>query len=796
VSRSCLAAAAFLAAVLAAVAASASERKLALEVVMNGRPTGQVGEFFDRDGALYARPSELTELGFALPHNIAATTEPILLTSLPNVRARVDEATQTLVVEAGDAALIPNQLSGGVAAVPLAPLSPSGYGALLNYDVLGTYSIPQTGGIGQQNTGGAQLDLRAYTPFGVLENTGLVNITPYPGQATTVRLGTTFDHADPDDLRIWRLGDVVTGALSWSRAVRLGGAQVSSDFALRPDLVTYPLPVISASAAVPSTVDVMVNGIRQFSQPVQPGPFVVPTLPVVTGAGEIAVTVLDALGRQTLVTLPFYSSASLLNPGLASYSLEAGTVRQNYGLITDRYSGAAVNGTVRYGVTDWLTLENHEEATDTLALLGGGAVMKVGTLGVVSAGVSGSSGHAAMSAGAVSTGAGGNNGGQVAAGFQRVSRDLSFSVNGTFSIGGYRDVAAEYGVPVPRSTLNASVGYQLGKWGSIGVGYVDQVPGTAVSVPPNSQPGYALITGAPIALATASYSVPIAGVASFYATAFKDLHNDHSYGVAFGVSFALGRSASASTGGSLDSGRAASSLTIAKPALVEDDYGYRVQDSEGVAAQHLAEGEFLSPWGRVTAGVEQSEGQSAVQGGASGTLVLADGHPFAGDQINDSFAVVSTGGVAGVPVLYENRLVGTTDSSGHLLVPSLLSYQNNLLAVDTTRLPPDIDVGQTSVLVRPADRSGTVVDFHIRKVHSALLTLLDAGGKPIPIGSVAKVSGAEDQPVGYDGQAYVTGLQPTNRVLVTLPNGTSCTVQFDYKPVKGDIPLIGPLRCK
>jgi hypothetical protein len=50
---------------IAATVASASERTLALEVVINGRPTGRVGEIIDRDGALYAMPAELTGLGFA-----------------------------------------------------------------------------------------------------------------------------------------------------------------------------------------------------------------------------------------------------------------------------------------------------------------------------------------------------------------------------------------------------------------------------------------------------------------------------------------------------------------------------------------------------------------------------------------------------------------------------------------------------------------------------------------------------------------------------------------------------------
>ncbi len=796
-----LGAAALLAVLMATSMAAASERTLALEVVLNGRPTGRVGEFIDRDGTLYARPSELSDLGFILPRAVADGAEPIPLSSLSNVRARMDEAKQTLVVEANDAALEPTELAGGSAAVPLAPLSRPGYGALLNYDLLGTFggasataggsSANGGGANGGAVRGGALLDLRGFSPYGVLQSTGLVNLAPDPGQNTTVRLDTTYVYTDADALRRWRAGDVITGALSWSRAVRLGGGQVSSDFGLRPDLITYPLPVISASAAVPSTVDVMVNGIHQFSDAVEPGPFAVRTLPVVTGAGEIAVTVVDALGRQTLVTLPFYASSALLKPGLASYSVEAGAVRQNYGLSTDRYTGSAMSGSLRYGVTDWLTLEQHTEATDTLGLLGGGAVLRVGTLGIVNAAVSASSAR-----GSVSTGVGDGTGGLVSAGFRRISQDLSFSVNASFATDGYRDIAAASGAPVPRSTLNASLGYQLGRWGGIGVGYINQIPGAGGAWQLNTQQDNFFGTNQPIALATASYSIPIAGVASFYATSFKDLRNDHNYGVAFGVSFAFGPSVSATVGGSLNNGRAGTSLDIAKPALVQNDYGYQVQDQEGVVPQRVAQAEFLSPWGRVTGGVEQSAGQVAVRAGASGAIAWTDDHLFASDQIGDSFAVISTGGVADVPVLYENRLVGETDASGHLLVPSLMSYQNNRLAVDPSRLPPDIDVGQTSVLVRPPDRSGIVVDFNIRKVHAALLKLVDSSGKPIPIGATAQVAGAEDQPVGYDGEAYVTGLQPNNRMQVGLPNGAGCIVQFAYTPAKGDIPVIGPLVCQ
>ncbi len=776
--------AALVATSLAAGAALAADREMVLEIIMNGRSTGQLGEFVDRDGTLYAHPSELRDLGFVLPPRKTPGDEPIPLSSLPNVRVRVDEARQTLLVTAGDAALRPTELGGG-AATALAPLTPSEFGAVLNYDVLGTYTAGQT-------TGGALLDARVFGPYGLLQSTGLVNISPAAGEQSVVRLDTTYTFSEPDETRRWRVGDVLSGALAWTRTVRLGGVQVASDFTLRPDLVAYPLPVVSSSAAVPSTVNVMVDGIRQYSAPVQPGPFEARTLPVVSGAGDVAVVVQDALGRQTAVTLPFYASTTLLKPGLASYSVELGAVRQNYGLANDTYTDAALSGSVRYGQYDWLTLEGHGEATDGLTLLGAGAALQVGRIGIANAAVSASSGRG----GVPNSGGAPARGGQVASGFQRLSHSLSFGVSGTVATGGYRDLAAVNGEPVPELSLNASVGYQLGKWGSIGLAYVSQ---RSRAQPAGQSVGgldASLLSNPHVELATASYSVPVADGVSFYATGFKDLHQARSYGVGFGVSFLLGSTTSASVGGALNNGRSSTAISVAKPALVQDDYGYQIQDSEGFAAQHQADGEYLSRWGRVTAGVSQTQGVAAGRAGASGALAWAGGDLFASDQINDSFAVVQTGGIADVPVLYENRLLGTTDSSGQLLVPSLLSYQNNKLAVDTSRLPADVEVGQTSAVVRPADKSGVVVDFHVRAVKAALLKLQDRNGAPIPLGSVARVAGAPDAPVGYDGEAYVTGLSATNQVEVVLPDGAHCAVRFDYKPTKGDIPVIGPLRCR
>jgi outer membrane usher protein len=77
-----------------------------------------------------------------------------------------------------------------------------------------------------------------------------------------------------------------------------------------------------------------------------------------------------------------------------------------------------------------------------------------------------------------------------------------------------------------------------------------------------------------------------------------------------------------------------------------------------------------------------------------------------------------------------------------------------------------------------------------------LLRLVDQAGAVVPQGSAAtlRATGAV-VPVGYDGETYVEDLNPHNELSVEYPDGKHCTVVFDYLPLPGDIPTIGPLQC-
>jgi outer membrane usher protein len=200
--------------------------------------------------------------------------------------------------------------------------------------------------------------------------------------------------------------------------------------------------------------------------------------------------------------------------------------------------------------------------------------------------------------------------------------------------------------------------------------------------------------------------------------------------------------------------------------------------------------------GLFSAGADTNEGQSTFRLESQGALSLVDRGVFASNAIYDSFAIVDTGPIHHVRVMQENREVGKTDASGRLLVPDMRSFDLNNITIEPTDIPPDVTINNASYSMRPQDRSGVVVRFPIKFSHGALLRLVDESGAPLPLGSAAtlKATGAV-APIGYDGEAYMEGLSPQNELSVERADGQHCRATFNYRPVPGEIPSIGPLRC-
>src|SRR6185437_5134124 len=214
--------------------------------------------------------------------------------------------------------------------------------------------------------------------------------SPDSADSSAVRLDSTYVYSDTETMRRYRVGDFISGFLPWTRPVRMGGVQVSSDYSMRPDLITFPVPELSGSVAVPSAVDVLINGTQVLSRQIHPGPFQVPQLPVVNGQGTISMSVTNALGQQVTTELPFYASSELLAPGLQTYSAEIGFVRKNWGVVSNDYGSLAGVVAYRRGLTPDLTIEAHGEATRGHFMAGAGGVLSVGNFAVANLAIAGS----------------------------------------------------------------------------------------------------------------------------------------------------------------------------------------------------------------------------------------------------------------------------------------------------------------------------------------------------------------------------------------------------------------------
>ena len=755
-----------------ATADADSGETLFLEVEVNGRAIGKIGEFTLRRGVLMARPEELIELGFRVPVSRALGRDALIaLSDLPGLTWRVDQKTQTMHVTTSNERLLPTQLQLDKSERQIVRrVIESGTGVTLNYDVTDSFA-------GGRNGGSGALDMRAFSPWGVLSS-GLLayagTTSGGNGGNTAIRLDSTYSLADVNTLRRYSLGDFITGSLGWNRPIRLGGAQVLSDFSMRPDLVTFPLPAVKGSVAVPSTVDVLTNGSLRTSGQVPAGPFEIPQLPVMTGAGTISMTMTNALGQQVTLTQPFYASPALLAPGLQTFSAQAGLVRHNWGVASNDYGKAAGMAIYRRGLTSAVTVEGSVEGTPGTFMAGAGGVVRVGTVGVINFAAAASAGSAHPSA-------------QFSLGAQRIGKRFSLGASAILAGRKYRDVASMNGDGVLRKQLSAFTSLSLKRFGSIGVAY----GGISQDASPTPLP-FNAVSATHSRVISASYSVQFHHV-SFYATEFRDLTNKGGSGLQVGMTIPLRkRSSIALSGASNGSGQ----VQIQQPASMIGDWGYRASLSADDNVHVFSQGQYKSRVGLFTAGVDRNAGQTTVRAESQGAISFVDGGIFLSNTIYDSFAIVDTAPMAHVHVLQENRNVGTTGSSGRVLVPDMRSFDLNRIGIVATDVPPDATIGYTTREVRPQNRSGVVVRFSIKFNHGALLQLVDEAGLPVPLGSIATLRATGvTVPVGYDGNVYVEGLSPHNELIVESLNERHCTVAFDYQPVPGDIPSIGPLRC-
>ena len=732
-----------------------------MSVLINEQTQGTV-VILRSHGRLFAGAQDLRRWRLRLPNTAPLTQygeDFFALDALAGLSYRFDESSQVLTVQAPPSLFDATLLKGTVS--NFSEPSPASLGGFLNYDVTASYTA------GETNTGGV-LELGGFGSWGSAQ-TRILGLD-LNRQARAVRLDTTWTRDQPMQMASLLFGDGISGTSSWGGAIRFGGVQWATNFSTQPGFTSFPLPGMSGEVALPSTVDLYVNNELRMSREVPSGPFSIEDLPVTTGQGDARLVVTDILGREQIITQPFYATPRLLQQGLQDYSYELGFVRRNFGTDSNNYGRALAVGTHRLGITEQFTGEIHGELLDHQQTLGLGGVLMLPAAGVLSGSFAAS--HSDRGVGRL-----------LELGLQHQGRSFSFGANTQLASQRFARLGLQPEALAPQQNSQVFVNLATSGHGSFTANYMEQAL--------HDQTRNKILAG--------SYSRKIGRIGNLSASVTRLLTGDAKTIFNLNFSMPLGNQTIASISTSAQPGREQARLAVSQSMPAGSGFGYRLVAGAGDSDHRNVEVRAQNEVGSYTLGASQASGQTAFRGSARGAVAFLGSSAFLSRRITDSFAVVQVPGYSGVGIYADNQLIARTDANGSALLPRLRPYEKNTVRIEQSDLPLDTQIDAVQLDAVPSFRSGLLLKFPVKRSRGALLTVVLENGEPLPAGAQAQIIGDNVEqnevfPTGLRGEVYLTGLAVSNRLRVTWRE-QSCEFVLPFPESTDPLPHLGTYIC-
>lgn len=733
---------------------------LIVEISVNRQRRGEFAVYRDQDGDYYVRASELRALGLAeraaAPRAVQIEGEDFVsLRALGPHKLALDEARLALEIEFPAPALQKNSYD----LMPQRPGFSHGQGepGFLNYRL----SVSDASGAEPRKVGLAnELAVRIGAVL-VRNEAALVHSA---GGTHGLRYATQLVHDRPAEQQRWVLGDHTAASGELGSTLAVGGIGFSKLYQLTPHFIRQPLAGYAGAVSTPSQVEVRMGGVPVFREQVPAGPFELRNLQQYAGARDVEIVVRDAMGREQAIGFPYYFADQALREGLHEYSYSVGALRENLGVRSNQYGAGLLSAAHRYGLSDRVTLGLRGEAAAGLWNLGPTALVRDDRLGVLTAAVAGSR----------RDGRGG-----YATSFAHTYQTPLFGLRA--SARRYSDAYALAQDLVAPTGLKAEYGLGgsllLGGLGSI---FLDRsiIKRHATVAMPDS------------AATRLSYAVSLGRQGSLFVTLAR-LHAERTETQGFiGLLLALerGKTVHLSARRELDRGEATYGAQFASAVPAGEGLGYRVGvDGIGGGARQVSGfAQYNARAASLT--LDAASTRDAGEGAGRYEIALAGAATWAGGrlgltrQIEDSFVAVQLAApLEGVRVYSNNQEVGRTDRRGRLLVPNVGSFHETQIAIDEADVPLDHAIGAMRLVVAPPYRSGSLLQFDVRRqraVDGVLLVRTPEGLRPAEHALVR--IGERETITGRDGRYYIEDLPPGRhqarlgacRFFIVVPDST------------------------
>ena len=717
-----------------------------------------------KEGRLFAVAQDLRRWRLHLPNTNPLTfygEDFYALDALRGLTFKLDESTQSLAMQVPPRLFETTLLNGQE--IDFSAPSAASPGGFINYSLLANHAEGLTNSTGS-------LDLSGFGSWGSAQ-TRILGLD-LNNEARAIRLESTWTRDKPMELTRLRFGDAISGASSWGGAVRFGGVQWATDFSLQPGFMASPRPEISGESSLPSTVELYVDNLLRMRREVPSGPFTIQDLPVINGQGDAQLVVRDILGREQVITQPFFTSSRLLKQGLQSYSYELGFVRRNFGIDSNNYGRLMAVGTHRLGFTEKFTGEVHGELLGNQQSVGLAGVFLSPLMGILS-------GSLAMSNSKKGVG------GLLGFGFQHQSGNFSVGVNTQLTSRNFAKLGMQSEKLAPQHISQMVVKMPTNDFGSFAVNYTQQ----------------ALRDLEEQKSVSASYVSEVAGIGNLSASLTRYLSGEAKtvFGLNFSMNLDLGKRRNANINVSAKPGRNNANLQLNRKSPAGGGVGYRLVSGLGDTDRREAEVSLQNGFGNYSLAAGQSQGQTAFRGSASGGVAFLGGSSFFSRRITDSFALVQVPGYADVGIYADNRLSTRTDSKGNALLTGLRSYQKNPVRIEQSDIPLDAQIDTLQLDAVPYFRSGLVLKFPVKRSRGALLSVVLENGEPLPAGAQVVIIDKnilenELFPTGMGGEVYLTGLEAENQLRV-IWREQICEFALTFPETTEPLPHLGTYIC-
>jgi outer membrane usher protein len=688
----CLYVASVTSALAAPVPAGASNAVISINV--NTEPKGEFVVWVTADGKYLIKVSDLVSAGIKSPKGDSVDIDGenfLLLQSLQQATVKLDEKTQTFNIQSSPEALGKNVIN-------LLPKQHSNVDIPKNDSVFFNYRTGFSGGGDTPNTFSFTHELGLWRGDYLFLTDG--NYTASKLEKQFIRNMSSMIYDKRELFQRVIVGDFFTTTGEFGSALNLGGVNVAKLYSLQPNFVKSPMASFVGGAALPSEVDIYLNGNRIRTEKIPPGEFELQNLNYFGGARDVKAVVKDKLGREQTIDYRYYFSDDVLQKDLHEYNYGLGMLRKDFGVKSFAYENVGFSAFHRYGYSDNLTVGGRGEFLAKKFNAGPFLTYRLKQAGIISTSLSLSR---ALDENAVA-----KSGNAMALRYAYQSGSFIGNLGARRYSRHYSPASGFFTLDRPQLETVLSAGYGTGELGNIGI---------AIN-------GFKKYVGDSKSFTTLSYARALSGKANIFAN--YSTGSERNKGAEIFIGFAyypyLDYSASVFHQKRSESG-GFNVIEGGKNVPAGEGLGYRVTLERSPTLSAISPSmQYNTRSGFATAELRtqtlNAKKTTSYQLAFSGAALGVDDQYGFSRPVNDSFGFVHLDGLPDVRIYQNNQEVGKTDAKGNLFLPYIGSFVENQISLNDKDIPIDYSIKDVNKYISPNYRSGNMVIFSTTRIQA------------------------------------------------------------------------------